>query len=270
MYQVLLDQKIPRTTVQLGSISALTQCSENGVSQAPSSRCPGNYDKQCSHEPTCAESRFAKYFSTLPALCAFSIKGSWDMCCATHGLLRAWIAPTRHKGMSDVPTAPHVFLCMLESCVRLLGLERMQDTRPYQLCPRPIYSPLYPLISKTRGLVSHHMILQGLCTPTPLGMALLEEAMPLSDLLRCFFFPFSWASHDHHFILPVSRLRYSTVSPYVDFATPACPLFPKSLFFPFQSPTHEPWQPLPQRHRRQRAFDSVSFCNSFDGVFPIQ
>ena len=58
-------------------------CRGNGVSQAPSPRCLGNYDKQYSHSlqngPPCTESCFViLYLGTLPALCAFSIYGSWD------------------------------------------------------------------------------------------------------------------------------------------------------------------------------------------------
>lgn len=42
--------------------------------------------------------------------------------------VRVRITPPRNKGKSDIPTAPHVFLLLLESRVNLPSLEVLQHT----------------------------------------------------------------------------------------------------------------------------------------------
>ena len=96
-------------------------------------RLPHQPDKQYSHSlepgPTCSKSHCAiQRLSTLPALCDFSIQGTWDFPQCDTRLAAACVDPPPvNKGMSDLLTAPRLFFRLPGSRVNLSDLETLQD-----------------------------------------------------------------------------------------------------------------------------------------------
>lgn len=67
------------------------------------------------------------------------------------------------------------------------------------------------------------------------------------------------ASHDHMFHSTIFQTKVFQGFPLRGFCNTGLPPLSKPPYFPFQSPTHIPWHPFPQRHRRWWAFASLSF-----------